>query len=164
MCCIFICNKICWYAWQSSLPSSSTSHSKRTQLGTNPRSFLSPQSFHPISLIPISYPTPKLPRLQSLGSIMAAVTESIKVVLMRLNDRRWPLLSYTHKTCSMCANTHTFRPHTSRIPLLSSSIESRQLPPYSSSAKLPLKLYRNHLCIGCPESTMFSNEIFRKKV
>lgn len=60
--------------------------------------------------------------------------------------------------------THNFRSHTSRIPLLSSSIESRQLPPYSSSAKLPLKLYRKHLCIGCPESMMFSNEIFRKKV
>lgn len=110
--CIFICNKICWYAWQSSLPSSSSSSLQANPLGTNPHSFLSPQSFHPISLSSPSFlslslshsrfnppqrshlkctPHPK----KSLGTIMAAVTESIKVVLMRLNCRlycrRWPL-------------------------------------------------------------------------
>lgn len=52
--------------------------------------------FPPHQPHPHFVPHPSNSPLQSLGSIMAAVTESIKVVLMRLNDRRWSLLHYTH--------------------------------------------------------------------
>lgn len=56
---------------------------------SSPRSFLSPQSFHPISL---TLPLPQLPAAPQPpayalphAAVMAALSESIKVVLMRLN-------------------------------------------------------------------------------
>lgn len=71
-----------------------------------PRSFLSPQSFHPISLthpfpslpfaflpfhastVPGCHPEPKTQsRTLTHAAVMAALSESIKVVLMRLNYR-----------------------------------------------------------------------------
>lgn len=119
---MFVRNKIPRYSScptpSSSSPSSpplSPLYSRRQRTPPSPRSFLSPQSFHPISLNPphllplrlslslfplshhrhakppstrpVTYP--RTPPTKRRTAVMAAVTESIKVVLMRLNCRRY---------------------------------------------------------------------------
>ena len=108
-------------------------YSRRQRTAPSPRSFLSPQSFHPISLNPphllplrlslslsLSLPSvshhrhakppstrpvtyPRTPPTKRRTAVMAAVTESIKVVLMRLNCRRY------------CRPAATLPPHSARI-------------------------------------------------